>query len=266
MNGQAEGLLNLQHLFRETPCLYKNIISFSSGKGGTGKTFLSLNLAYLHSGKGNKVLLIDLDVSCANVHLLLNEYPQVTLEDYITGRMLFGEIITNYKPNLDIVFGTSGLLTDESMVKQIENGISQVHTKYDIILLDMGPGITHFAEKIISQCSNNIIVMTPEPTSVMDAYAMVKMLSLAEYKGVNNIIINKCIDPEDHKTAFNNLQNACRNFLKTEVNKLGDLDYESSVFNSIKEQKPFINLYPKHEFIKKLNQIFTPVLKKSSLG
>lgn len=255
MTGQAENLMKIQHLLKKNSFLYSNVFSFSSGKGGTGKTFLSMNLAYLLSEKGNKVLIIDLDVSCANVHLLLNEFPRVTLENYVTGKALFSEVITTYKKNLDIVYGSSGLQPDVNLAFNIENGISQVHNKYDVIILDMGPGLTEFAAKIISNCENNIIIMTPEPTSVMDAYAMLKMLHIADYNGTNNIVVNKCTEAGESKTAFKNLQSACRNFLKAEITDLGELTYDSAVINSIKEQNLFIVQNPDHSLIKEMKKI-----------
>ena len=240
MIGQAERLIELNQLRVKAKSNEKHkIIAFSSGKGGTGKTFLSLNIAYILSVKKNKVLFIDLDVNLSNAHIMMNMVASKTLDDFINGGICLKELITPSFNNLHFIFGDSGKIDYSKFSPAlVENMFDQLYQmeEYDFIIMDMGSGAGVEMIDIISNTDLNLIVISPEPTSVMDAYVILKFLKAKNYGGKSSIIINKCSGEEEGLVAYNNLSAASNHFLKEKPSLLGLVEYNSIVTKSIINQ------------------------------
>ena len=224
---------------------YKKIFSFTSGKGGTGKTFLALNSAYALSRLQKKVLLIDLDFNLANLHLLLNVNPLSTINEFFLGKKMISDTITNLNGNIDAIFGEPGSsalpqLSDTQYTLLFSN-IRKIAHNYDYILIDSGAGVNSSIINLLRRCDENIFVVTPEPTSVMDAYVLMKYLYQNSGKNLFPVVINKSRDEEDGVQTFEKLQTAVTHFLSTELVHLGSVNYSEEIRNSLLEQKLFIN-------------------------
>ena len=247
MKDQAEKL-RLYYIGNENSCQqYKKIFSFTSGKGGTGKTFLALNTAYALSRLQKKVLLVDLDFNLANLHLLLNVNPLSTLNEFFLGKKMVSDVITNLNANIDAIFGEPGSSAlpqlTESQYTLFFSNIRKIASNYDYILIDSGAGANSTIINLLRRCDENIFVVTPEPTSVMDAYVLMKYLYQNSGKNLFPVVINKSKDENDSLQTFEKLQTAVTHFLNIELVHLGSVYYSEEIRTSLLEQKLFINSY-----------------------
>jgi len=245
MFGQAERLFELKKLNKnQNQNISSKIFAFTSGKGGTGKTFISLNLAYSLSKQGKKVLFVDLDPNLSNANIMINVIAAKTLYDFFTEQKLLSEVVSVYEPNLHFIFGDSGKLNypvkKTGIISNMFNQLRSIQKDYDFIFLDTGSGAGDETLSILNQADNNIIVTLPEPTAVMDSYVMLKLLNAGQYSGKKLIIVNKCVDGKDGKETFDKLSMASKHFLKETPVFLGEVSFNQSVSNSIIEQEIFI--------------------------
>lgn len=248
MIGQVERVVELNNL-KNGKSRKKTVktIALTSGKGGTGKTFLAVNMAYAVSEMNKKVLLIDLDSNLSNVNILLNMNSKKTLNDFFTGRNLLTELITPFENNMHIIFGDSGKLNydipREDIIKILFNQLAKVEADYDYIFLDTGAGAHQDTINFLLHSTLNLIITTPEPTSVMDAYVMVKLLKNGGYTNKNLVIVNKCATDEEGAMAFSNLNIASKHFLSEELHLLGFILMDSLVRKSIIDQEVLLKKY-----------------------
>lgn len=265
MIGQLDRISELENLSRSKKNLSDKILAVTSGKGGTGKTFFAANFAYQFA-VSHKVLLIDLDFNLANLHLLFNTYPQKTLSTYFAFKALFSEIIINSKPNLDIIFGDAGLTNGnkptlyhlEKMLDEINNLVD----KYDLIVLDLGAGVSEENLFILSKAKTKLIITNPEPTALMDAYVLIKLLKFNNTIAGLHIVVNRCIEEDEANKAFTNLKAAVDNFLKVEIEFLSGIPESSDVRKSIVDQKLLAEI---DNSSKPINSIQTIVNKISKI-
>lgn len=243
MNGQLSRVLELKKLQSdEKKDTAKNIFSFTSGKGGTGKTFLSLNIAYYLSLQKKKILFIDLDTNLSNVNIMLNYIASKTLNDFFSGKKELSGTITKISENLHFIFGDSGNTANKFVynIDDFFNHLSGISSEYDYVFLDTSAGAGEDILGILLNSNHSIIITTPEPTAVMDAYVMLKLLKKNNYKGFPSVVINKCSSSEEGELTFNNLNSAVSHFLGEEIKLLGFVNLEDKVRKSIMNQELFL--------------------------
>jgi len=237
----------------------KKIYSFSSGKGGTGKTFLALNAAYALARLQKRVLLVDLDFNLANLHLFLNVNPISSINEFFLGKKLLSETITNLNGNVDAIFGESGssalIQLSDSQYTILFNNLKKFSENYDYILIDTGAGADLNIINVLRRCDENIFVVSTEPTSVMDAYVLMKFIYQNSGKNLFPVVINKSRNEDDGRQTFEKLQTSVAHFLNIEIVHLGSINYSEEIRNSLLDQKLFISSYilsPEAEQILKL--------------
>jgi len=181
------------------------VITITSGKGGVGKTSISLNLSLQLASQGYRVSLFDADLGLANISILTGIYPEKNLEAVINGDAELKDIIIENYQGIDIIPGSSGVkkiaeLTEKQAYSLIKSFFDL--DDYDFFIFDTSAGIS---SQVLSFCmaSNEIIlVVTPEPTSLTDAYALLKILSKNRYLNAINIVINQVKSRKSAKTAY----------------------------------------------------------------
>jgi flagellar biosynthesis protein FlhG len=260
MIGQAERLYQLNSLTDRSKEQNKSkIISVTSGKGGTGKSFVASNLALQLSRQGLNVLLIDLDINLANQNVLFNITKKMTLYHYMIYNKSLEDLFYNYSENLDIILGDSGKIDHpkltEDKVRRLISDIKSLDAQYDTVIFDTSSGIENGTLELLLNSDEILLVATPEPTSIMDGYVMLKLLKNNGSKLKPNIVINKCFDENDGIEAFNNLETATQHFLKTNINYLGNLSFSHEVIKSIRDQKPLVESIDHSQLTDQFQQI-----------
>jgi flagellar biosynthesis protein FlhG len=244
MIGQTERILELNKLKTQQQSKIAKkgkIVAFSSGKGGTGKTFLSLNVAYAISRINRKVLLIDLDSNLSNINILLNITAQKTLLNFFQHKSSLKELVTVYETNLHIIFGDSGKINypqlKENDIEYLMKEIRELSEQYDYTFLDISAGATNDIIQILANSDKNLIITNPDPTAVMDAYVIIKLLHNCGSITEKYIVVNKSFSNQEGLTCYNNISKAASHFLKEKVSLLGLIDYDQSVSKSIMAQE-----------------------------
>ncbi|MCX6169927.1 MAG: AAA family ATPase [Ignavibacteriales bacterium] len=249
MNSQASRLMELNKLAEVGKRnSVSKIISVCSGKGGTGKTFFAANFAYQLSRLNKKVLLVDLDLNFSNLNILLNQTTTKTISSFFAQTESIDEIVFNYAVNLDLIYGDSGRSDYPRVSREILDYffvmLRKIQDKYDYIILDSSAGAYDLVLRQLLKSDYNIIVTSPEPTALMDAYVILKLLIENESETERFVVVNKCSDADEGENAFINLSTAVNHFLKEHLELLGIISYDSAAHKSIINQELLLNFDP----------------------
>ncbi|MCS7214543.1 MAG: MinD/ParA family protein [Thermodesulfovibrio sp.] len=242
------------------------IIAVSSGKGGVGKTNFVTNIALIMKSLQRRVLLMDADVGLSNIDIMFGIAPKYNIKHLLSGEKSIKDIIARTSEGIDIIPASSGIreltqLTYYNKMKIIEE-LETIDNDYDIFLIDTGAGISDNVTFFCSAAHDNIVIVTPEPTSIADAYALIKVL-YKEY-GENNfrIVVNNIKNPKEAKETFRKISMVAERFLGINLDWLGVLPYDEKVKDAVIAQKPYVSLYPTSDFSKKLAEIARQLLKR----
>lgn len=264
MFSQLDNIREFAKVYDEGKVPSSNTISIASGKGGTGKTFVAANLAYLLS-KSKKVLLFDFDFQLSNLHTIFNYNPEKTLNAFFDSKCSLNEVITKYNENLHLVFGNPSVSDNNNpSINQLNyffNAINNYQNIYDFIVFDLGAGIGLENLTILSKTKMKLIVTTPEPTALMDAYMLIKQL---KRKGRNEniyITLNRCMYGNEGEISFNNLKAAINHFLKINIEYLGSIPESLEIRNSIFNQSLFANKATDSDAFQSLNSLNEKIIK-----
>lgn len=240
MEDQAERL-------REVMKKKNKVFAMASGKGGVGKTTLSVNLSIEIAKLGKKVLLIDGDVSLANADIILGIVPKKHIGHYIQGNSSLEEIIEKVDTNLFFIPGASGIAKLTNLTEANIKKIKDITTNFDsdITLIDLPAGIGKNAISLAIMSNYVIVVVTPDPVSVTDAYSFVKVLAKSGFEGKIFIIVNMVRNPREKEITYSTLQRVSQKYLGISVHFLGAVNYDEAVRDSFFLQKPFIKVFPK---------------------
>ena len=171
------------------------ILAVTSGKGGVGKTFLSANLAAALARLGQRVLVLDADLGLANLDVVLNLHPKVTLHDVFTGKVALDDAILAAPGGFSVLLAGSGLVEYSRLTTEVREQllriIASVAPRFDHILLDTGAGISEVVLFAVSLADDVLVVTTPEPTSMTDAYATIKVLATQQQRRAIQVIVNQ---------------------------------------------------------------------------
>jgi flagellar biosynthesis protein FlhG len=249
MNSQASRLIELNKLAdigRKDS--HSKIISVCSGKGGTGKTFFAANFAHQLSRLNKKILLVDLDLNFSNLNILLNQTTTKTISSFFAQTETFEDIIFNFTENLDLIYGDSGRSDYPRVSREVLDYffamLRKVQEKYDYIIFDSSAGADELVLRQLLKSDYNIIVTSPEPTALMDAYVILKLLIENESEAGRFVVVNKCSDIDEGENAFINLSTAVNHFLKERVELLGLISYDSAAHKSIINQELLLKFDP----------------------
>ncbi len=171
------------------------ITAITSGKGGVGKTFLAANLASALARRGERVLVLDADLGLANLDVVLNLFPKITLHDVFTGKAELDDAILPAPGGFSVLLAGSGLVEYSRLTADVREKlfevIQQVTPRFDYILLDTGAGISDVVLYAVSLADTVLVVATPEPTSLTDAYATIKVLVTQQNRRVIKVVVNQ---------------------------------------------------------------------------
>lgn len=230
----------------------KNMIAVASGKGGVGKTWFSITLAHALSSLRQKTLLFDGDLGLANIDIQLGLMVKNDLGSVISGAMSLNQVIHHYeKGRFDIIAGRSGSAGLASMpvgrLQILGEDLSLVASNYNKVILDMGAGVEKPVRILSGMAEKIIVVCTDEPTSLTDAYAFIKIMTMQYPKSDINLVINQANTLREGQRTYDTLLKACNNFLKISPPLLGIIRRDTRVRDSIRNQTSIISRYPASE-------------------
>ncbi|OJX14058.1 MAG: hypothetical protein BGO77_01705 [Caedibacter sp. 37-49] len=227
----------------------KNIYFIASGKGGVGKTWFSITFSHALAQQGRKVLLCDGDLGLANIDIQLGLTPEKDLTTSLVNHIdLKQVIIPCSQGRFDVIAGRSGSGTLATLPFQslvfLKDQLKKLALDYDVVLVDLGAGIGPTIQSLLQIAGQCIVVITDEPTSLMDAYAFIKVMHGRENKLPMNIIINQAETLEAGKRTYGTIQQVCEKFLKVTPNLLGIIRRDPLVRTSICMQTPILTCHP----------------------
>ena len=249
MVDQAAGLIQMMHGSDSSLSgVGTRVITITSGKGGVGKTSLSVNLGMAMAKMGKKVLLFDADLGLANINVLVGVIPKFNLFHVVKGHKTLEEIIIHTPEGLDIIAGASGYssLADLSE-KERESLISSFESisGYDVLLIDTGAGVSSNVVGFTLPAHDVLVVTTPEPTSITDAYGIIKSIVLVAPEKNIKLLVNRVGSSLEGKKVAERVMNISNQFLNVRIENTGFVYEDENVGKSIRRQKPFFILFPK---------------------
>lgn len=239
---------NLIHKVRDNGSSGARVIAVTSGKGGVGKSNLVVNLALELNSRGYKVVIFDADLGMANAEVLLGLVPHYSLYDYLYNGKRIDEILTTSPQGLQIISGGSGFVElanlDLEARKRLGQGLKELDQKFDFVLIDTGAGISKTVLGFVAAADEVIVVLTPEPTSLTDAYGLIKVLSKYNVHNEIMVVVNRATDENEALRTFKSMELTTSQFLQVHLVNLGYISEDSSVVRAVKLQQPFTILAP----------------------
>jgi len=235
------------------------IIAITSGKGGVGKTNIVLNLCLALSLLERRVFLLDADMGLANVDVLLGLTPQYTLEHVMKGQKEIREVLLTGPAGFKILPSGSGIseLSEMSFDQQMHlfEELSRIGDDYDYLFIDTGAGISSNVLRFNASANEIVIVANSEPTSITDAYALMKLLAIKYHIRDFSLIANSVASEKEGRGVFDTLHRVCSQFLNVTLTFLGSVPYDRSVHRSVRRQKPLLELFPQSPAGRNLTRI-----------
>lgn len=223
------------------------ILTVSSGKGGVGKTSISLNLAIQLARLGHKTCVFDADLGLANINILLGIHPEHDISDVIFHGKPLRDIIIRHDDGIDILPGSSGVQEvanlDAGQLEILLHTFAEIEA-YDFLIFDTAAGISRNVIPFCLASSEVVVVISPEPTSLTDAYALLKVLSLNGFSGRIKVIVNQCKNAALAKTVYKKFKSAVNQYLDVNVAALGLIYLDDRVSEAVKQQRPLLTLFP----------------------
>ncbi|GEO24828.1 site-determining protein [Alicyclobacillus acidoterrestris] len=219
------------------------VIAVGSGKGGVGKSNFCVNFGMGLAREGVRVLIMDTDVGFANIEVLLNVTPSHSLLDALSGRRL-SDIVEHSVYGLSFISGGNGLFDSSTLsVEDYGSLLAQLHelsVLYDIVLLDCGAGVNEVSRQLISASDELILVTTPEPTSMTDAYAFMKLLVQRSVLPPTRVVVNRASSFAAAKRSAETLMSVTTRFLDVNIEALGYILEDAVVSEAVMRQVPVV--------------------------
>ncbi len=220
-----------------------------SGKGGVGKTSISLNIAYALYDAYQKVLIIDCDLGLANLDVMLGLSPSSTLQDLLQDDIEAKDVVLPIEENgFDLLPAASGVAElvdmDDELREKFFQKLRDITKEYHFIILDVGAGISETVLDFASMVQARLVIITPEPTSLTDGYALIKVLKTQKNVLNFNIIVNQADNKQQAETTFERLSIACKNFIEVTPHLMGFVHTDTAASDAIRSQKPLLRNSP----------------------
>lgn len=225
------------------------VLAVTSGKGGVGKTNMSVNLAIALTKMGQRVLLIDGDIGTANADVICNlRANSMNLSHVVAGKCQLSETIVDAPGGFQIIPGASGLTNiaamGETERQRLINQMRRLEQKLDVMIVDTGAGVGPNVMGFLAGSDQQLVVTTPEPTAITDAYAIIKAMSLQGSASDVRLLVNMVRHEREGIAVFQRIQHVCKEFLDLNIWYAGHVLQDVNVANAVRRRKPFLTSTP----------------------
>jgi len=223
-------------------------LAITSGKGGVGKSNISTNLAITLAQQGARVCIFDADTSLANVNILMGLTPKYNIEHLLTGEKSLDEIMLKGPANVSVVPASSGLAAldklDNKQQDRLINALEVLEKRFDYLIIDTAAGISNNVTRFLRSAHSILLVITTEPTSLTDAFALLRVLKRTGYNQTTHVLVNMAINYSNSMEVFNRFKGAVRKYLKLPLNFIGYITDDVAVKESVRHQCPVVLYRP----------------------
>lgn len=224
------------------------VVAVTSGKGGVGKSNMSLNIAHALLASGQEVILLDADLGLANAEILMGIVPAFNLGHLLRGEKGILDLICRTSTDLKLIAGGSGAgelatLSDKEL-RPFFTALSQLDGQADYLILDTGAGLSSTVQELVFAADQVVVVTTPEPTALADAYGVIKTLAGRSPRSEVRLLVNQAERADDAGEVSNRIIMTARDFLGMEVQLLGIVPRDPHVWQAVRRQIPFLVAYP----------------------
>ncbi|MGH6948175.1 MAG: MinD/ParA family protein [Kiloniellales bacterium] len=246
----------------------RNLIAVASGKGGVGKTWLSITLSHALAKLGKRVLLFDGDLGLANVDVQLGLAAQRDLGGVMNGEYpLSAAVVKVPHADFDVIAGRSGTsalaLLGSDRLTGLIGELSGLSQSYDLVLLDLGAGVERTVRQLALIARSCLVVTTDEPTALTDAYAFIKLALQQRASADLRVVVNMAASEKEGERTYATLRKACQSFLQATPPLAGILRRDSRVKDAIRAQTPLLQRYPTADVAKDIERLAHQLIESS---
>jgi flagellar biosynthesis protein FlhG len=246
------------------------VLAVTSGKGGVGKTGTSVNLAIALATRGKNVVVLDADLGLANVEVLLGLNSLYNLQHVIHGERTMSEILAEGPGGIKVIPGSSGIakLADlgPKARQRVIDGLQELQGSADFIIIDTMAGISQNAAGFAAAADEVLLVVTPEPSSIVDAYAMVKTIRMMRHDALFNLVVNMAANDHQARAVAGKLVTVSQQYLGLKLHYLGYIPRDPHVSHGVMQAVPFIVKYPAAPASKAIESLATTLLSQRGAG
>ncbi len=249
---QAE---TLRHLNADKPVngiggseSFTRVFSITSGKGGVGKTAVVANTAVTLSQMGKSVLILDADLGLANIDVVFGLAPKYNLNHFFSGEQELENIMVDGPYSIKILPAGSGIQNftklDGHHKMRLLDSLDSLHNDFDFVLIDTEAGISENVTYFNTAAQDILVVTTPEPTAITDAYALMKLLSTQYHEKNFNLIVNQIRNDDEALDVYRKLTMVSNRYLDISIDYLGSIPVDRQMVDAIRKQKVFVEMFP----------------------
>lgn len=268
MHDQAQALRHMVLTREQPPSRDTRIVTVTSGKGGVGKSNFSLNFALALQKRGYSVLLFDADIGMANIDVLLGIPTQYNLLHLLRREKTIWEIIQTGPHGLQFIGGGSGfkdlVRLSEEELEYFAEQIGKLHGQVDFLLFDTGAGLSKETVRFITAAQETIVVTTPEPTSITDAYALIKMVYTMGHQVDFRLIVNRVGDDREGQQTADNIRQVAGKYLGIDLPLLGFVPDDHHVSKAVKRQTALAVAFPDSAAVRGIDRIAAKFLSEET--
>ncbi|GCD08958.1 MinD/ParA family protein [Clostridium tagluense] len=262
MLDQAQGLRQMALKNLDSLDSKPRIITVTSGKGGVGKSNIVVNLSIALQKMGRKVMIFDADIGMGNDDIIMGCSSRYNVFDVISNGKEIEDVVINGPFGVKLLPGGSAIMKVEDLTEIQRNVFLNkltALTGLDYIIMDTGAGVNKSVLGFIACCEDLIIVTTPEPTSLTDAYSLLKAVKHFKIKDSAKVIVNRSLDNNEANMTFNKFNNAVTKFLDMKLEYLGKISEDKKLAYAVRAQQPVILSYPTSESARDINSIASKI-------
>jgi flagellar biosynthesis protein FlhG len=227
------------------------VLAITSGKGGVGKTNIAANLSISLAAQGQRVILMDADLGLGNLDVLMNIQTRYNLTHVVSGKRTLEEITHVGPCGVEVICGGSGIETLANLGhfqrQRLLDEMQTLQSRADLIVIDTGAGIHASVIAFCLAADHTLVVTTPEPTAITDAYAMIKVLASQKYAGRISLLVNMAQTLSEGKKVYRQIAEVAGRFLNTAVYEAGVLCRDENLVQAVRRREPVVQAFPKSD-------------------